>query len=129
MANNGAHKIPSKSENFHSKQSGNFSLEKVKKPGLTVMVSPDTNQMTPFKPTYHWHPGQHRIPGGVFPMPPAASDLCTKLPPPKCFEGPYVMLDHVMKALANANLSAILDNNGEIINSVKMLPKCSLNEV
>lgn len=29
--------------------------------------------------------GAHPIPGGVFPPPPAASELMTKLPPPDCF--------------------------------------------
>jgi len=27
----------------------------------------------------------HPVPGGVFPTPPAATDLLLKLPPPQCF--------------------------------------------
>jgi len=27
----------------------------------------------------------HPVPGGVFPLPPAATDLLLKLPPPQCF--------------------------------------------
>ena len=27
----------------------------------------------------------HPVPGGVFPPPPAATDLLLKLPPPQCF--------------------------------------------
>ena len=30
--------------------------------------------------------GVHSVPGGVFPMPPAATHLLTMLPPPSCFQ-------------------------------------------
>ena len=84
----------------------------MKKP--TNMVTPDVAQMTPFKPTFNWFPGEHRVPGGVFPLPPLAADLCTKLPPPRCFEGPYVILDTLVKALTNANLTKLASvNNGD----------------
>ena len=87
------------------------SEKKVKKQPLAV-ATPDISQMTPFKPTYHWYPGQHRIPGGVFPLPPLAADLCSKLPPPQCFEGPYVILDNLLRTLCNANLEAPAHDNG-----------------
>lgn len=94
--------------------------EKVKK--TVSLASPDVSQLTPFKPTYHYHPGEHRIQGGVFPMPPAAADICTRLPPPRCFEGPYVILDHLMRTLTSTKIPSMekagrdenvhKDNNG-----------------
>ena len=82
-----------------------LTAEKVKKP--LEVARPDVAQMTPFKPSVNWYPGEHRIPGGVFPMPPAASDLCTRLPPPTCFEGPFVVLDHLLRTMATANLNPV----------------------
>ena len=79
-------------------------MEKVKKP-LPTLAAPDIAQMTPFKPTFNWFPGEHRVPGGIFPMPPLAADLCTKLPPPDCFNGPYVILDQLLRTVATANLN------------------------
>ncbi|XP_073238338.1 cleavage stimulation factor subunit 3-like isoform X1 [Porites lutea] len=57
---------------------------------------PDVSQMTPFKPTAS-AAGVHSVPGGVFPMPPAATHLLTMLPPPSCFQGPFVMIDEFIK--------------------------------
>lgn len=34
--------------------------------------------------------------GGTFPLPPAAAHLCTLLPPPHCFRGPFVHIDILM---------------------------------
>lgn len=53
---------------------------------------PDTSQMTPFKPAAG-AVGLHSVPGGVFPVPPVAAHLMTLLPPPSCFQGPFVMVD------------------------------------
>ena len=83
-------------------------IEKVKKP--VALAAPDISQMTPYKPSLNWYPGQHRIPGGVFPLPPIAAELCSKLPPPRCFEGPYVILDNLLRTLSNVNLEPISDN-------------------
>ena len=41
------------------------SMEKVKK-ALPTLAAPDIAQMTPFKPSFNWRPGQHRIPGKEF---------------------------------------------------------------
>lgn len=41
-------------------------------------------------------PGEHPVPGGSFPMPPTAAHLCTQLPPPSCFRGPFVNLDQLV---------------------------------
>ncbi|KPP79169.1 cleavage stimulation factor subunit 3-like [Scleropages formosus] len=46
---------------------------------------PDTNQMIPFQPRHLAPPGLHPVPGGVFPVPPAAVVLMKLLPPPVCF--------------------------------------------
>ncbi|TNN75830.1 Cleavage stimulation factor subunit 3 [Liparis tanakae] len=46
---------------------------------------PDTNQMIPFQPRHLAPPGLHPVPGGVFPVPPAAVVLMKLLPPPMCF--------------------------------------------
>ncbi|XP_066998910.2 protein suppressor of forked isoform X2 [Anabrus simplex] len=54
---------------------------------------PDFTQMIPFKPKAQSIPGDHPVPGGVFPHPPAAAQLCTLLPPPGCFRGPFVAID------------------------------------
>ena len=83
-------------------------IEKVKKP--VALAAPDISQMTPYKPSLNWYPGQHRIPGGVFPLPPIAAELCSKLPPPRCFEGPYVILDNLLRTLSNVNLESVNDN-------------------
>ena len=97
-------------------------MEKVKKT-LPILAAPDIGQMTPFKPTFNWIPGQHRIPGGVFPMPPVAAEVCTKLPPPDCFNGPYVILDQLLRTMSNINLNpAILLGNDVTGNEIfKML--------
>ena len=33
------------------------------------------------------------LPGGGFPLPPAAQELCQSLPPPNCFHGPHVVVE------------------------------------
>ena len=33
------------------------------------------------------------LPGGGFPLPPAAQELCQILPPPNCFHGPHVVVE------------------------------------
>eukprot|EP00079_Xenopus_tropicalis_P020022 XP_012810450.1 PREDICTED: cleavage stimulation factor subunit 3-like [Xenopus tropicalis] len=43
---------------------------------------PDTSQMIPFQPRHLAPPGLHPVPGGVFPVPPAAVILMKLLPPP-----------------------------------------------
>lgn len=54
---------------------------------------PDFSQMVPFKPKVNWRPGEFMVPGGGFPLPPAAAELASQLPPPACFKGPYVIID------------------------------------
>lgn len=62
----------------------------------TAIPRPDTSQMIPYKPKANPLPGEHPVPGGSFPMPPAVAHLCTLLPPPNCFRGPFVHVDHLM---------------------------------
>lgn len=57
---------------------------------------PDYSQMVPYKPKSNPLPGEHPVPGGTFPMPPTAAFLCTQLPPPNCFRGPFVHIDILM---------------------------------
>ena len=103
-------------------------MEKVKKT-LPILAAPDISQMTPFKPTFNWIPGQHRIPGGVFPMPPVAAEVCTKLPPPDCFNGPYVILDQLLRTMSNINLNpAILLGNDVTGNEIfKMIIQITIS--
>ncbi|XP_045469062.1 protein suppressor of forked isoform X1 [Harmonia axyridis] len=56
---------------------------------------PDYAQMIPYKPKANPIPGEHPVPGGSFPFPPAAAHLCTLLPPPNCFKGPFVVIDQL----------------------------------
>ena len=65
---------------------------------------PDTSQMVPFKPKFKWVQGEHRLPGGGFPLPPAAEVLCQTLPPPDSFQGPFVQVDRMMESFMNMRL-------------------------
>ena len=44
------------------------------------------------------------ISGGVFPHPPAVAQLCTLLPPPGCFRGPFVAVDMLMDVFSKIQL-------------------------
>ena len=107
----GSNAKESKSHLLSHHQSGTTEGGKAFKKPISFST-PDTSQMTPFKPTFNWYPGQHRIPGGVFPLPPLAAELCSKLPPPRCFEGPYVILDNLLRTLSNVNLESPVHDNG-----------------
>lgn len=39
----------------------------------------------------------HPIPGGIFPPPPAVSHLLSLIPPPWCFQGPFVGVDSLIE--------------------------------
>ncbi|XP_069684937.1 protein suppressor of forked isoform X2 [Periplaneta americana] len=65
---------------------------------------PDFTQMIPFKPKAQAIPGDHPVPGGVFPHPPAVAQLCTLLPPPGCFRGPFVAVDMLMDVFSKIQL-------------------------
>uniref|UniRef100_A0A8R1XKN9 Suf domain-containing protein n=1 Tax=Onchocerca volvulus TaxID=6282 RepID=A0A8R1XKN9_ONCVO len=71
--------------------------------GVSLEISgyprPDTDQMIPFKPKLNTNASYHPIPGGVFPPPAAAAQLMQILPPPYCFNGPFVSVDLLMDSL------------------------------
>lgn len=60
---------------------------------------PDVTQMLPFKPVRNAFPALHSIAGGVFPFPPAITDLVKRLPPPNTFEGPFVKIDELLEQI------------------------------
>ncbi|CAH0549003.1 unnamed protein product [Brassicogethes aeneus] len=68
------------------------------------LPNPDYSQMIPYKPKTNPLPGEHPVPGGAFPMPPAAAHLCTVLPPPTCFRGPFVHVDTMMDIFSRLHL-------------------------
>ncbi|KAG7254826.1 hypothetical protein CRUP_006587 [Coryphaenoides rupestris] len=76
---------------------------------------PDTNQMIPFQPRHLTPPGLHPVPGGVFPVPPAAVLLMKLLPPPSCFSGPFVQVDEVMETFRRCTLPDTVDAAVELI--------------
>lgn len=57
---------------------------------------PDFTQMIPFKPKANAYNGEHQLPGGMFPQPPVVGYLCSILPPPNCFMGPFVAIDQLI---------------------------------
>ncbi|XP_059095388.1 cleavage stimulation factor subunit 3-like isoform X2 [Tigriopus californicus] len=80
-----------------------------------TVTRPDTGMMTPFKPKVKWIPGEHRVPGGGFPMPPAAAELCQNLPPPQSFQGPFVVVDRLMELFTHISLPdklEVAESNG-----------------
>lgn len=75
--------------------------------GVVLEISgyprPDTDQMIPFKPKVNCAASFHPIPGGIFPPPPAAAHLMQILPPPHCFNGPFVSVDLLLDSLRKFN--------------------------
>ncbi|XP_031756596.1 cleavage stimulation factor subunit 3 [Xenopus tropicalis] len=76
---------------------------------------PDTSQMIPFQPRHLAPPGLHPVPGGVFPVPPAAVILMKLLPPPICFQGPFVQVDEIMEILRRCKLPDTVEEAVRII--------------
>lgn len=68
---------------------------------------PDISQMIPYKPKQNAVAGDHPVPGGMFPQPPSVAQLCTILPPPYCYKGPFVILDQLIEVF---NLISLPDN-------------------
>uniref|UniRef100_A0A1I7VCC6 Suf domain-containing protein n=1 Tax=Loa loa TaxID=7209 RepID=A0A1I7VCC6_LOALO len=77
--------------------------------GVSLEISgyprPDTDQMIPFKPKLNTNASYHPVPGGVFPPPAAAAQLMQMLPPPWCFNGPFVSIDLLMESLTKFSQS------------------------
>nr|CAG4640671.1 EOG090X026K [Eulimnadia texana] len=70
----------------------------------STLYKPDFSQMVPFKPKVQWIPGEHIAPGGSFPLPPAAAQLNGAIPPPNCFQGPFVAVDMLMEVLKHMQI-------------------------
>ncbi|XP_026478167.1 protein suppressor of forked isoform X2 [Ctenocephalides felis] len=73
----------------------------------SAIPRPDFSQMIPYKPKFNTVPGDHPIPGGVFPMPPGLAQLTAELPPPSCFHGPFVSIDLLLEHLDRLALANI----------------------
>lgn len=71
---------------------------------IVTLPKPDISQMIPFKPKVNPLPGEHPVPGGAFPLPPTAAQLCTILPPPDCFRGPFVHVDTLIDVFGRIQL-------------------------
>ncbi|KAF7987512.1 hypothetical protein HCN44_003274 [Aphidius gifuensis] len=71
---------------------------------VVTLPKPDISQMIPFKPKVNPLPGEHPVPGGAFPLPPTAAQLCTILPPPDCFRGPFVHVDTLIDVFGRIQL-------------------------
>ncbi|CAF1033907.1 unnamed protein product [Brachionus calyciflorus] len=66
---------------------------------------PDISQMMPFKPVRNILPGMmHSIAGGVFPFPPAVTELVKRLPPPNTYEGPFVIIDELIRKFQESEI-------------------------
>jgi cleavage stimulation factor subunit 3 len=56
--------------------------------------------------------------GGSFPHPPVAAQLCTLLPPPACFRGPFVNVDLLMDIFTRIHLPDTVpqpsENGGDV---------------
>jgi cleavage stimulation factor subunit 3 len=78
------------------------SIEVVKK----KLPTPDVTQMKPFKPmaAVSGRIGGSIAPGGVFPAPPAVSELLVMLPPPSSFRGPFVQVERLIESIATCVL-------------------------
>ncbi|OWK17900.1 CSTF3 [Cervus elaphus hippelaphus] len=76
---------------------------------------PDTQQMIPFQPRHLAPPGLHPVPGGVFPVPPAAVVLMKLLPPPICFQGPFVQVDELMEIFRRCKIPNTVEEAVRII--------------
>ncbi|XP_074649592.1 cleavage stimulation factor subunit 3-like [Tubulanus polymorphus] len=70
----------------------------------TAFPRPDTLQMIPFKPKQIVPTNAHVVSGGIFPVPPAASELLTQLPPPFSFHGPFVEIDRFLAFMKDMKL-------------------------
>lgn len=69
-----------------------------------ILPRPDFSQMIPFKPKSNAHPGEHQVGGGMFPQPPALATLCSILPPPTSFRGPFVSVDKMIEVFNNIRI-------------------------
>ena len=66
---------------------------------------PDINKMYPFKPNRNTFSGLTPVPGGgLFLFPTIFADMIKRLPPPTCFDGPFVAIDEFLNKFKNLTL-------------------------
>ncbi|KAJ6636348.1 Protein suppressor of forked [Pseudolycoriella hygida] len=80
---------------------------------VSQLPRPDFSQMIPYKPKATTFPGEHPLAGGTFPQPPALAALCSILPPPNCFRGPFVAIDLMIDIFNRIQLPDIPVSSGE----------------
>ena len=95
-------------------------------------VRPLFSQMTPFKPEHHPVPSKHGVAGGNFPAPPAASRLMRMMPPPRCFLGPFVIVDQLLDKmrgieLPNKNIFVQAIKTGDVDKKIKIKQENMIN--
>lgn len=71
---------------------------------VSQLPRPDFSQMIPFKPKSAPFPYEHPLAGGTFPQPPALAALCSQLPPPVCYRGPFVSVDALIDVFNHIQL-------------------------
>lgn len=69
-----------------------------------TLPRPSFAQMIPYKPKANAYYGEHPLPGGTFPQPPALAALCARLPPPVSFRGPFVSIDKLVDIFSRIQL-------------------------
>ncbi|CDW55381.1 protein suppressor of forked [Trichuris trichiura] len=73
--------------------------------GTSSVVQPDLTHLIPFKPRRVCRGFFHPVPGGDFPPPPATTRILSMIPPPRCFDGPFVKVDELLAKLQTFDLS------------------------
>lgn len=101
------------SNNGISSEFTNMAANEIKK---SKFPQPDITQMLPFKPVRNSLPMLHSIAGGVFPFPPAVTELVKRLPPPTTFEGPFVKIDELLKSFQSIEIKneSIMTEDGQM---------------
>lgn len=92
--------------------------------------SPNPAKMFPFKPNRNAFSGLQPIAGGgLFLFPSCFSEMVKRLPPPTCFDGPYVMIDDFLNHFKNLDLpedyQTFYNKLNESQNENKQLPSLS----
>lgn len=80
----------------------------------TTMCQPDLDQMLPYKPVMAAGYGAHTVPGGIFPPPPAAGNLLSRLPQPNSFWGPFVDIDTLCNIIRVSDFDELYNNLVEL---------------
>ena len=65
---------------------------------------PNFAQLTPFKPVHNPWPTAGGNKGGNFPPPPTAAAAMRIMPPPRCFLGPFVIIDQLLNKFKTMKL-------------------------